>query len=108
VLCHHDLTDGNTLVDDVPRLVGVVDWERAAWDDPAADLALTALHLWHHGDETADVLLDAYGLDAAGRTRLDVHLVLLAVAVRAWVASDRPQGWAEQVERLDELLVRRT
>lgn len=111
VLCHHDLNGGNVLMspEGAPTITGVVDLERASWDDPLADLALTALHLWHHDPGAVDVLLDAYGVrDAAVRARLEVHVVLLALAERNWVTYDRPAGWAASVAALDELLLRST
>lgn len=110
VLCHHDLNDGNVLVSaaGAPVVTGVVDFERASWDDPVADVALTALHVRHHDPAAVETLLGAYGLRDEDRDRLDVHVVVLALAERAWVAYDRPRGWRLSIAALDELLVAST
>ncbi|WP_282945288.1 phosphotransferase family protein [Cellulomonas endometrii] len=107
VLCHGDLVDGNVLVsdDDAARLSGVVDLERAGWDDPMADLALTLSHVRQHVPGDAEVLVAGYGaLGPDEQARLGVHEVLHLVAERSWVAHDRPSGWGESVERLDGLV----
>jgi aminoglycoside phosphotransferase (APT) family kinase protein len=107
VLCHLDLVDSNVLVADAgpARPSGVVDLERAAWDDPMADLALTLSHVRQHVPGDAEVLVAGYGaLGPAERVRLDVHEVLHLVAERSWVAHDGPAGWRESVERLDALV----
>ncbi len=109
VLCHHDVNGGNVVVSRQgrPLVQGIVDFERASWDDPLADVALTALHLRHHGDD-AEVLLDAYGVSPEERPRLHVHSVLLVVAERAWVAQDKPPGWADTLAKLDAWLAEDT
>lgn len=107
VLCHRDLVDGNVLVDDLDpaRVSGVVDLERAAWDDPVADLALTLVHVRQHVPGDVEALLDGYGgLTAGEAARLVVHEVLHLLAERVWVAVDRPSRWRESAERLDGLL----
>ena len=110
VLCHRDLVDANLLLDDLrpARVAGVVDLERAAWDDPMADLALTRVHVRQHVPADVGALLDGYGgLTAEEVTRADVHEVLHLLAERSWVAVDQPSGWRESVERLDGLLQER-
>ncbi len=107
VLCHHDLNGGNVLVaaDGPPRVTGVVDLERASWDDPVRDLALTALHVRQQDPAKVDVLLAAYGpLDAGGRVRLRVHTALLAMAERTWVVTDRPAGWERSAAALVDVV----
>jgi Ser/Thr protein kinase RdoA (MazF antagonist) len=107
VLCHHDVNGGNVLLGpgDVPRVSGVVDFERTSWDDPMRDLALTVLHLRHEEPETIPALRDGYGpLDDEDSRRLHVHVALRAMAEHTWVVTDRPQGWRQSAERLDGLV----
>ena len=108
--CHRDLNSGNILVSAAgpPHIPGIVDLERAASDDPLADLALTTLHLRSHDPVSAEVLIEAYGLDSTERRRLEVHVVLLALAERIRVVEDRPAGWAESAAALEDLLLRST
>ena len=65
---HGDYWPGNVLwrtVDGVPKLVGVIDWEEAAYGDPLSDLAIARLDfLWAYGSETCDRWTAAY-FDAA-------------------------------------------
>ncbi|SDE28010.1 phosphotransferase family protein [Auraticoccus monumenti] len=105
-LCHHDLNGGNVLVgvSGPARITGLVDLERVGWDDPMADLALTTTHLRQHETAAAEALLEAYDPTTEERRRLELHVVLLTVAERAWVATDRPQGWEASVARLEQLL----
>lgn len=106
-LCHHDLNGGNVLVtaSGPPHITGLTDFERAAWDDPMRDLALTVLHLWHHDPSDVSQLVTAYGpLMPADTARLTVHQALLAMAERTWVVSDQPAGWQTSAARLDTLL----
>lgn len=102
VLCHRDLTGGNLLVGPDDRPSGIVDWERAAWDDPLADLAQTVRHLRGHRPDDVRALLDGYGEPGpAAAERLAVHEVLHAVRERAWVVQDRPAGWRRAAAGLD-------
>ena len=83
----------------------MVDLERASFDDPLSDLALTRLHVWHHDPADEEVLLAAYGIDTpAERRRVDVYEVLLAVQERSWIWSDRPPGWVASVAALAAFL----
>ena len=111
VLCHDDFIDGNLLISDDadPQVCGVVDFERASWDDPCSDLAQTRLHLRHHNPANASVLTEAYGINGADEhQRLEVYEVLHALRERTWIAYDRPNGWRESVAALDQLLTERT
>jgi len=104
VLCHHDLNGGNVLVSAAadPVVTGVVDFERAAWDDPMHDVALTALHVLHHEPAMLEVLLDAYGaLDGRARRRLRLWILVRAMRERAWVITDRPPGWEQSAATLE-------
>lgn len=102
VLCHRDLTGGNLLVDADDRPSGLVDWERAAWDDPLADLAQTVRHVRGHRHDDVDALLDGYGDGGpCAAERLAVHELLHAVRERAWVVHDRPAGWQRSAAGLD-------
>jgi aminoglycoside phosphotransferase (APT) family kinase protein len=56
-LVHGDLWYGNLLVrDGGTRLAGVLDWENAALDDPAQDVAT----LMHSGESFTQAVMDAY------------------------------------------------
>ncbi|MCP3804606.1 aminoglycoside phosphotransferase family protein [Allokutzneria sp. A3M-2-11 16] len=86
-----------------PRVVGVIDFEKATFDDPMADLAKTALHAEYHDPAMAEEVIAAYG--EADRDRLAAHRVLCLLDERIWISDDRPEGWEESVERLDALLM---
>lgn len=106
-LCHTDVNGGNVLVtpDGSPLVTGLVDFERACWGDPMRDLALTSLHVRYHHPHAVPELLDAYGIaEEHDRERLELHVVLLAMAERAWIVTDRPMGWRDSAARLDRLL----
>ena len=111
VLCHNDFIGGNLLVRETgsPHVCGVVDLERASWDDPLTDLARTRLHAWHHDPATPDLVSDAYGVHGDHEwQRIAVHEVLHALEERTWVVGDRPAGWERSVARLDGYLDART
>jgi len=107
VLCHNDYNQGNLMVGGrgAPSVCGVFDWERACWDDPMRDLARI-----HHQVGAADstllpALRTGYGpLDAPARSRLTLHELLRLADERAWIATDRPQGWRRSITRLDRAL----
>lgn len=105
VLCHRDLTGGNVLLDDTDDIVGVVDWERAGWDDPLVDLAQLVQHVRWHAPDTVPALITAAGVvTQPEHDRLAVHVVLNAAAERAWVSTDQPANAPEALARLDALL----
>ncbi|MEE6272259.1 aminoglycoside phosphotransferase family protein [Georgenia sp. MJ206] len=106
-LCHNDLNGGNVLVTPTgkARVTGVVDLERASWDDPLSDLALTVRHVRQHDPSLVPTLLERYGLaDGGASERLETHVLLGVLAERTWVALDRPPGWAATVAALDAVL----
>lgn len=109
VLCHNDFIDGNLLLDRQrpPQIVGVVDLERAVWDDPLADLAKTASNVRHHDPVAAARLTTAYGATTpAESARLAVYDILLALEERNWVTHDRPPHWKRTIHDLDSYLAR--
>jgi aminoglycoside phosphotransferase (APT) family kinase protein len=60
VVLHGDYWPGNVLWRD-GRLVGVIDWEEAAFGDPMADLANIRLEIvWHFGTAAMDMLTSEY------------------------------------------------
>jgi len=110
-LCHHDVIDGNLLLTGASRrrITGLVDLERATWDDPLSDLAQTRVHVELHGPADVAPLLDAYGVRTPDEhRRLDVYDVLHRVRERAWIATDRPAGWERSVAALDAAVDERT
>lgn len=111
VLCHNDFIDGNLLVHEAgePNLCGVVDLERASWDDPLNDLAQTRLHVRYHDAAGPPALVAAYGVeDEDELSRLDVYELLHTLEERTWIIGDRPYGWQRSVEALDTFLAERT
>jgi hygromycin-B 7''-O-kinase len=111
VLCHNDFVGSNILVTAGPdaEICGVVDLERASWDDPLCDLALTRLHVRYHDPAGADVVTRAYGVEGdAHHRRLGVHEVLHALQERTWMVTDRPAGWQRSVAALETFLRQRT
>lgn len=114
--CHHDLNGGNVLMtaSGPPRLTGLVDLERASWDDPMRDLALTSLHVRYHDPDAVAGLVAAYGdgrkqggLGDGELARLNLHQVLLAMRERTWIVTDRPAQWRRSAAALDRLLAKR-
>ncbi|WP_028048250.1 phosphotransferase family protein [Cellulomonas sp. URHD0024] len=105
-LCHDDFISGNLLLREGPdpALTGVVDLEGATWDDPMSDLAQTQVHVAFHAPADVTPLLEAYGVSAAQRPRLDLFTLLHRVRERTWVATDRPAGWERSAARLDALI----
>jgi len=103
VLCHNDFIDGNCLVQAAgdPVVTGVIDFERASFGDPMADLAQTLRNATFHQPSGAKELAAAYGVDAAEEERLAIHDLLQALAERVWISTDRPAGWRSSVRRLD-------
>ena len=61
VLCHNDFIDGNLLVTAAgdPVVAGVIDFERAAFDDPMADLAQTLRNAAFYQPSSAEELAAA-------------------------------------------------
>ena len=111
VLCHNDFIDANLLVATTgePQLCGVVDLERASWDDPLVDLARTKLHARYHDTAAAEVLVKAYGVHSDDEhRRVAVHEVLHALDERTWIYSDRPAGWRQSIAALDAFLMAST
>lgn len=108
MLCHYDFNGGNLLVaaSGAPDICGVVDLEKASWDDLLWDLALTAQHVRYYDPADVSTLVDGYGLDGEGaRQRLDVYEVLRALEARTWIANDRPHAWERSVAALDDFLM---
>jgi aminoglycoside phosphotransferase (APT) family kinase protein len=64
VLCHRDARTGNLLVED-GRLTALLDWEFAAWSDPAEDLGWLTAPCWR---------FDRPDLEAGGLAPLDALL----------------------------------
>ncbi|GGM08483.1 phosphotransferase family protein [Nakamurella endophytica] len=105
VLCHHDVNGGNLLLAPDRAPSGLVDWEKAGWDDPLADLALTAVHVEHHEPALVPELVRAYGVTAGPELqRFDVHRALLLAAERCWITHDRPAGADASMRGLDRRL----
>lgn len=106
-LCHHDVNGGNVLVtaSGPPRLSGLVDLERASWDDPMRDLALTCLHVRYFDPDAVAGLIAAYGVQTEAEIRrLHLHQMLLAMTERTWIITDQPQQWRRSAAALDRLL----
>jgi hypothetical protein len=82
-------------------ITGVIDFERASFDDPMADLAQTLRNATFHQPSGAEELAAAYGVDAADQERLAIHDLLHTLAQRVWISTDRPTGWRSSVRQLD-------
>ena len=54
VLCHNDFRTGNYMMDE-DRLTAVLDWEFAAWGDPAEDLGWLCCRSWRFGASQFEV-----------------------------------------------------
>jgi aminoglycoside phosphotransferase (APT) family kinase protein len=48
-LVHFDLWDGNVMIGNARRITGVIDWERAFFGDPLAEIV--SLHFFDNADE---------------------------------------------------------
>jgi aminoglycoside phosphotransferase (APT) family kinase protein len=84
-----------------PVVTGVIDFQRASFDDPMADLAQTRRNATFHQPSGAGGLAAAYGVDAADQERLAVHDLSTGVAERVWISTDKPTGWRRSVRQLD-------
>jgi hygromycin-B 7''-O-kinase len=106
ILCHNDFIDGNLLLSTRGELAvtGIVDFERASFGDPMADLAQTLRNAAFHQPNGARELAAAYGLDGIDPERLAVHDVLHTLEERIWLGTDQPSGWRTAVSRLDRQL----
>lgn len=107
-LCHNDFIDGNLLItmDGQAAITGVVDLETANWNDPLADLAVTARHLRTHDAAAAEHLIATYGATTpAAEARLAVYDALHILHERNWIAYDKPPGWRESIRTLDRQLL---
>jgi aminoglycoside phosphotransferase (APT) family kinase protein len=89
VLIHLDYWSGNILWHE-NRISAVVDWEEAAYGDPAVDLAYCLMELALEGmDEAADECLRVYQA-ASGQKVANLGLWQLAAAARPMTD---PEGW---------------
>lgn len=107
VLCHNDFIDGNLLISrhGKPEITGVVDLETASWDDPLSDLANTARHLRQHDPAAAIRLIDTYGATTPDdQARIAIYDALHTIHQRNWIAYDKPPGWRQAIEALDQHL----
>jgi aminoglycoside phosphotransferase (APT) family kinase protein len=88
-LVHIDYWSGNILWQG-DEISAVLDWEEAAYGDPAIDVAYARMHMALEGSEVAaDEFLAAYEVEAGGRVE-DLGFWELAAAVRPMF--DAP-GW---------------
>ena len=113
VICHNDVLGTNVIVrGGLP--IALVDWELAAPGPRLLDLA-TAASWWvplrrpegairwglplDRGEQRLRLLVDGYGLDAAGRRELPAMVVAVArswyESYRIWGAAERRPRWAE-------------
>lgn len=65
VLAHNDFRTGNLMVADNGDLSGILDWEFAGWDDPAADLGWLCAPCWRFGNRGAGYEAGGLGPRAA-------------------------------------------
>lgn len=85
VVLHGDYWPGNVLWRD-GRLVGIVDWEEAAFGDAMADLANIRLEIiWHFGTSAMDMLTSEYlalrpAVETASLPAWDLRTALRACA----------------------------
>lgn len=105
VLCHNDFIDGNLLIcrHGKTRITGVIDLETASWNDPLCDLANTARHLRQHDPAAAMHLIDSYGATTPNdQARVAIYDALHTIHQRNWIAYDRPLGWQQTIDALDQ------
>ena len=105
-LVHYDLWDGNVLVRRAGAgwaITGVIDWERAFYGDPLAEVVSLAFHA---GGEPHPALLTALKvrLDAEARRRLALYraylwLVMIVEATPRGFTRTRPASWMAAVRR---------
>jgi aminoglycoside phosphotransferase (APT) family kinase protein len=88
-LVHIDYWSGNVLWDQ-GRITAVIDWEEAAYGDPAIDVAYCRMDIFLRGlDHVADEFLDTYERDRGQRVE-NLGFWELAAAARPMFHS---QGW---------------
>lgn len=108
VLCHRDFRTGNILVDE-GRVAGVLDWEFAAWSDPAEDIGWITAPCWRFrrpdlvagGLGTLDDLLAGYAAGGGtppepGRLRYYQAMATARWAVIAHWQAHRHRSGAER------------
>lgn len=103
-LCHGDLNDGNLLVTaaGTAAISAVVDFERACWDDPMRDMALTRLHVLFHTPNLISALDDGYGGTTDNESvRLAVFELLQLIHERNWLITDQPAKWQASARVID-------
>lgn len=108
-LVHYDLWDGNVLVtpsDDGWRVAGLIDWERAFYGDPLAEI----VSLTFHSGMTPDAALLAgwpISLDETSRPRLALYrvylwlLMLVEAAPRGFLETQSVEKWPALRRRLE-------
>jgi aminoglycoside phosphotransferase (APT) family kinase protein len=94
-LLHGDFWPGNLLWKD-QHLVGILDWEDAAFGDPLSDVACTTLELRYvAGADGAESFLLAYGsLRPFERDRLAIWQIYVAAAAQRFMG-----GWGLKADR---------
>ena len=96
--CHLDLWQDNILINDQTGEVLVIDWTKAAWDDPMRDLALlktgTLDLLPRQGSLSA--ALDLLPPDASSRTRFRAYLAHSYLHDLYWFLMNEPYEFEEQ------------
>jgi Ser/Thr protein kinase RdoA (MazF antagonist) len=112
-LVHYDLWDGNILV--APdggdwRVTGFIDWERAFYGDPVAELVSLS---FHNAMEPEPALVEGWAevadltLDAAARRRLALYraylwmVMLVEAGPRGFLTSQAPEKWPILRRRLE-------
>ncbi len=98
--CHLDLWQDNILINDVSGEVLVIDWTKAAWDDPMRDLALLktgTLDLLPRQD-SLKVALDLVPPDASSRARFRAYLAHSYLHDLYWFLMNEPYEFEEQRE----------
>ncbi|AWN23824.1 aminoglycoside phosphotransferase [Deinococcus irradiatisoli] len=98
--CHLDLWQDNILINDATGEVLVIDWTKAAWDDPMRDLALLktgTLDLLPR-QESLRVALELVPPDASSRGRFRAYLAHSYLHDLYWFLMNEPYEFEEQRE----------
>jgi Ser/Thr protein kinase RdoA (MazF antagonist) len=113
-LVHFDLWDSNILVTEAAagrNLTGVIDWERAFYGDPVAELVSLSFHTGMSPDPAVLdgwATLERLDLDAAAYRRLALYraylwlIMLVEAGPRGFLISQPAEKWPILHRRLDE------
>ena len=98
VPCHRDYGPDNWLIDDIDRLIGVIDFEMSAWDVRVADFSRYPRWEWMLRPDLVDAFFDGYGrtLTSVEQEQLLVAHVQYALSAILWGHEHEYHGFVRE------------